>query len=97
MRPIVRKAFLIGFLFSLSPILLLPLIAGAAQWYVSEYLAEQFNLGLLEWDLCTTVLGLATMFELCAIGISIVVGATLIGGFDCLRDKFSNFDAVARE
>jgi hypothetical protein len=85
----VRKAFLIGFLFNLSPILLSPLIAVAAQWYVSKYLAELFNLRLWEWDLGTTVLGIATMFELGAIGISLVVAAAMMGGFDWLRNKFS--------
>jgi hypothetical protein len=97
MGSLARKALLFGYMFALAPLLLEPLIAVFAQRYVSQYLAGPFNLGLLEWDLCTTVLGLATMFELGAIGISLVVVAALIGGLDCLKDKFSTLDATACE
>jgi hypothetical protein len=86
-----------GYLFCLSPFLLGIPISIASQWYVSGYIAEPFNLGLSEWDLCTCVLAIATTVELVVIGMIVLWVAALMGCIDGLRNKLSNFDAAVCE
>ena len=93
MRSMIGKAFLFGYVVTLSPILLGPLIAMAAQWYVTSNIAG----GLLERDLCTFALSAATMVELGAIGISVLWMAALVGCIDRVMDKFSNKQLVVSE
>ncbi len=85
MRFIAQRLWLAGHLFLYSSILFLPLVAMSAQWYVTQNLAEVHNLGMLEWDLCTSVLGIATLGELAATGFILLWPAAIFRLSDWLR------------
>jgi hypothetical protein len=84
------EIWLAGKLFLYSSILFLPLVGIGAQWYVGENLAKPFNLGVLEWNLCTSVIAMATLGELAATGFVLLWLAAICKAVDLLRVRFSN-------
>jgi hypothetical protein len=90
MRFIANRIWIVGKLFLYSSILLLPIVAIAAHWFVTKNLAEPFHLGMMEWDLCTDIIGMATLGELAATGLILILLATFFRTFDWLRIKISN-------
>ncbi len=90
MRFIAQRLWLTGTLFLYSSILFSPFVAIGAQWYVTKNLAEPLNFGMIEWDLCTSVLGMATLGELAATGFVLLWLAAIFRGFVWLRVRISN-------
>jgi hypothetical protein len=90
MRFIAQRLLMVGSLLFMSSILLLPLIAVAAEWYVSKNLGETLNLDLLTWDLCRDAVAIGTMEELAITGLIILPIAAFLGAFNWLRCKSSN-------
>ena len=90
MRFIAQKLWMAGKLFLYSSILLLPIIAIAAHWYVIKNLAEPFHLGMIEWDLCTTIFAMAAWGELVSTGLIILLIAILIRSVVWLKLQISH-------
>ena len=90
MRFIARRLWLTGTLFVYSSILLLPFVTIGAQWYVTKNLAEPLNFGMIEWDLCTDILSIATLGELAATGFVLLWLAAIFRVFDWLKVRISN-------
>ena len=90
MRFIAQRLWLAGKLFLYSSILFLPLVAIGAQWYVTKNLAEPLNFGILEWDLCTSILSIATLGELAATGFILLWLGAFFRVFVWLRVRNSN-------